>query len=42
MDLTGWTYQFTFGYHLDVYARGSERVGVDRRTGQKVISYTFV
>lgn len=39
MDLTGWTYLFTFGYSLDVYACGSLRVGIDRRTGKKIISY---
>jgi len=39
MDLTNWTYIFTYGYSLDIYAYGSLRVGIDRRTGKKVISY---
>ena len=39
MDLTGWTYLLTFGNELDVYAYGSLRVGIDRKTGRKVISY---
>ena len=39
MDLTNWTYLFTFGYGLDVYAYGSLRVGICRSTGRKVISY---
>ena len=39
MDLTNWTYLFTFGYDLDVYAYGSLRVAICRRTGRKVLSY---
>lgn len=39
MDLSQWTYLFTFGYSLDVYAYGSLRVGIDSRTGKKIISY---
>lgn len=39
MDLSEWTYLFTYGYSLDIYAYGSLRVGVDRNTGDKVISY---
>ncbi len=41
MDLTQWTYLLTYGYSLDVYAYGSLRVGIDRETGRKVISYVF-
>lgn len=41
MDLTDWTFLFTYGYDLDVYAYGSLRVGVDRKTGRKVISYVL-
>ena len=39
MDLTKWTYLLTFGTDLDIYAYGSLRVGIDRKTGRKVISY---
>ena len=39
MDLTKWTYLLTIGTDLDVYAYGSLRVGIDRDTGRKVISY---
>ncbi len=39
MNLTQFVYLFTFGYSLDVYAYGSLRVGIDSRTGRKVISY---
>ena len=39
MDLTNWTYLFTFGNDLDIYANGILRVGIDRVTGRKVISY---
>lgn len=41
MDLTNWTYLFTFGYTLNVYAYGSLRVGIDNRTGRKIISYVI-
>ncbi|KKL13220.1 hypothetical protein LCGC14_2527910 [marine sediment metagenome] len=41
MDLTEWTYLLTFGYSLDVYAKGNQRVGVERSTGKVVISYTI-
>lgn len=39
VDLSEWTYLFTFGYSLDIYAYGSLRVAIDSRTGRKVISY---
>jgi len=54
IDLKEWTYLFTFGYTLDIYAnlvwkaddrgwfkwrRGCLRLGIDRLTGKKVISY---
>ena len=41
MDLEGWIYLFTYGYDLDVYANGSLRLGIDRKTGRKVISYVI-
>lgn len=34
-----WTFLFTFGYTLDIYASGLLRVAIDRATGRKVISY---
>jgi len=39
IDLKEWTYLFTFGYTLDIYAYGHLRLGLDRLTGKKVISY---
>lgn len=36
-----WTYILTYGRYLDIYARGSERVGVDRKTKGVVITYSF-
>lgn len=41
MDLSEWTYLFTSGYSLDVYAYGSLRVAIDNRTGRKVVSYVL-
>ena len=34
-----WEFLFTFGYSLDIYAFGDLRVGIDKNTGEKVISY---
>lgn len=39
MDLTGWTYILTYGSTLDIYGYGCLRVGIDRTTGNKIISY---
>jgi len=39
IDLTKWTYLLTFGESLDIYAFESLRLGIDRNTGEKVISY---
>lgn len=39
--IKGWTYILTYGKYLDIYARGSERVGVDRKTKRVVIIYSF-
>ena len=39
VDLTDWTYLFTYGYTLDIYAYGSLRLGIDKKTGEKIISY---
>lgn len=41
MDLSNWTYLFTYGYDLDVYAYGFLRVAIDRHSGRKVISYVY-
>ena len=41
MDLKDWTYLFTWGYDLDVYALGSLRVAIDRKTGEKRLSYVM-
>ena len=38
IDLTNWTYLFTLST-LDIYAYKSLRLGIDRNTGEKVISY---
>ena len=39
MDLSEWTYLFTYGYDLDIYGYGCLRVAIDRKTGKKVLSY---
>ena len=41
MDLTGWTYLLTFGYDLDLYANGNQRVAIDRETGEIILSYVM-
>lgn len=42
MKNEGMAYLFTFGYSLDIYAKGNHRVGIDRNTGETVIEYTVV
>ena len=37
--LKDWTYLFTYGYTLDIFGYKNLRLGVDRLTGEKVISY---
>ena len=39
--IKGWTYLLTFGYSLDIYARGNKRRAVDRNTGEVKDEYTF-
>lgn len=39
MNLDGWVYLFEFGHGLFVYAKGAQRVGVNK-DGQQVIAYT--
>lgn len=39
MELTGWTYLLTYGYKGDVYAKGKERVMIDRRTAAVIVRY---
>jgi len=36
MNFAGWTYLFTFGSSLDIYAKGKERVRIDRKTGEVI------
>lgn len=37
--LANWSYLFTYGYTLDIYAYGRLRLGIDRLIGEKIISY---
>jgi len=37
--LKDWTFGFTWGFTLDIYKFGRLRLGIDRLTGKKVISY---
>lgn len=37
--MNGWQYLFTFGYSLDIYARGNERIAVDKKTGKILLRY---
>ena len=39
MNYTNWTFMFTFGYSLDVYAYGSLRVAIDTKTGKQILAY---
>ena len=39
MNLEGWTFILTLGHSWDIYGYGCLRVGIDRETGQKRISY---
>jgi len=34
-----WNFLLTFGYSLDIYARGRNRVGIDSKTGNLLIAY---
>ncbi len=38
MDLTGWTYLFEFGHGLYCYAKGRERVGINK-WGKVIVQY---
>ena len=38
--LAEWAYLLTFGLNLDIYAKGSQRVGIGRTTGETVIEYS--
>ena len=37
--LKGWTYLFTFGYTVLVFAKGNHRKGIDKNTGAVVAEY---
>ena len=39
--MKGWRDVLTYGYSLDLYARGNQRRGVDRESGKVVLKYTF-
>ena len=39
IDLSVWTYLLTYGHDLDIYGYGILRIGIDRLTGRKIISY---
>ncbi len=39
LDLTGWVKILDWGYTAEVYGRGSDRVMVDRKTGEVIIRY---
>lgn len=39
MDLTGWTYCYTFGHDLHVYGKGNRRVAIDGKSGRLVLSF---
>ncbi len=39
--MKGWRYVLTFGYSLDIYARGNQRIGVDRKSGKVDLRYPF-
>ncbi|MBA7664556.1 hypothetical protein ES703_72617 [subsurface metagenome] len=41
MNLQGWTYLLTYGYDLDIYAMGAERVVVERETKRVLFRYYF-
>lgn len=38
MDLSEWTYLFPFGRNFFVYAKGKDRVGVDKE-GRMIVQY---
>ena len=40
-NLKGWEYLLTFGYDLDIYAKGDSRVGIGRKTGEVVIGDVY-
>ena len=39
-NLEEWQYLFTYGY-MDIFGYKSLRVGIDKLTGEKVISYVI-
>lgn len=41
MNLNGWKYILTYGSFLDVYAKGNNRVIVDKNSGRVVARYVI-
>lgn len=42
VDLTEWTYVMPCVDATDIYAKGGERLLVDRKTGKAIIKYNFI
>jgi hypothetical protein len=40
-NLKGWQYILTYGLSLDVYARGNQRICVERGSNEVVLRYVF-
>ena len=40
--MKGWRYVLTYGYSLDIYARGNQRTGVDRVSDKVVERYPLI
>ena len=40
MNLEGWEYVLTFGFSLDIYAKGNDRIMVNRNSGRVVLRFT--
>ena len=39
--MKGWRYVLTYSYSLDLYARGNQRIEIDRRLAKVVLRYPF-
>ena len=40
MNLNGWEYILTFGFSLNIYAKGDDRIMVDRNSGRVMLRFT--
>ena len=40
--MKGWRYVLTYGYSLDIYARGDQRKGVNRKSGKVFLRYPLI